>query len=151
MKGKGPRRERETNINFSRLLTYGITFKEFASLARSRGWTPEYLAQKFRGKIDGPSEFFHRVLSGKPDWSVVIPYRSILELYWNEMSPILDENKSVRVCLCGCNQRVYGRKQYAQSYCRNKAYRNRSQTVKRGVEKANEHKGLSVTIGGYGA
>lgn len=68
---------RETSINFSRLLTYGITFKEFASLAKRRGWTPEYLAQKFRGKIDGPSEFFHRVLSGKPDWSVsslIAPY-----------------------------------------------------------------------------
>jgi len=122
-----------------------VTFRDFASLAKRREWTPEFLAEKFRGRIEGPSEFFHRCLNGKPNWGVVIPYGSALDLYWRELSPLIEE-KAVRFCVCGCQRRVYGRKQYAGSYCRNRAYRERSETSKRGSEKPIQDKGFSVTI-----
>jgi len=128
-----------------------VTFRDFAALAKRRGWTPEFLAEEFRGKIEGPSEFFHRVLSCKYNgedrsW-VVIPYASVLVLYLQEISPFV-EDKSVRLCICGCQRRVYGRKQYASGYCRLKSHRERSQTIKRGSEKANKHKDLSVINSG---
>ena len=41
-----------------------VTFGDFAKLAKQRHWSAESLATMFRGKIDHPSEFFHRVLSG---------------------------------------------------------------------------------------
>ncbi len=134
MKG---RQRRETVIinGIERIVPPEVTFRDFASLAKRKGWTPEYLAEKFRGEIEGPSEFFHRCLSGKPEWSVVIQYRSVLDLYWRGLSPLIEE-ESVRFCICGCQRRVYGRKQYASGYCRLKSHRQRSQNIKRGSEKA---------------
>ena len=76
---------------------------------------------------------------------VVIPYGSVLDLYCRELSPLIEE-RAVRFCVCGCQRRVYGRKQYATRYCRNKAYRERSETSKRGSEKPIQDKGFSVTI-----
>lgn len=147
MKGKGPRQERETvMINGIRhIVPREVIFKDFASLAKRRDWTPEFLAEKFRGKIDGPSEFFHRCLNGKPDWNVVIPFGSVLNFYWQELSPLIEE-ESVCFCICGCQRRVYGRKQYATSYCRKKASLKRSETHKMGSEEPNEHKAFSVTF-----
>ena len=122
MKGKG----QETVIinGIVSIVPPEVTFKDFASLAKRKGWTPEFLAEKFRGKIEGPSEFFHRVLSCKYNgedrsW-VAILSRSVLDFYWKELSPLIEE-QSVRFCICGCQRRVYGRKQYASNYCRNKA------------------------------
>ena len=128
-----------------RVVPREVTFRDFASLVKKREWTPEFLAEKFRGTIEGPSEFFHRCLCGKPDWNVVIPFKSVLDFYWRELSPLIEE-KSVRLCICGCGQRVYGRKQYASSYCRLRGHRQRSQTSKRGSEKGTETKDLSVII-----
>jgi hypothetical protein len=68
-----------------------VTFRDFASLAKRRGWTPEFLAEKFKGKIEGPSEFFHRCLEGKPDWNVVVPFESILEFYLLELGPLIEK------------------------------------------------------------
>ena len=48
-----------------RIVPLEVTFRDFAELAKRRGWTPQNLAEKFRGKIEEPSEFFHRVLSCK--------------------------------------------------------------------------------------
>ena len=57
-----------------------VTFRQFSELARRRNWTAQQLAARFRGRIDNPSEFFSRVLSGKsPD--AVIPYRSVIEIW----------------------------------------------------------------------
>src|SRR5258708_32614041 len=42
-----------------------VTFKEFAAVARKRGLTVESLADRFRGKIENPSEFFERVMTYK--------------------------------------------------------------------------------------
>ena len=122
-----------------------VSFRDLASLAKKRDWTPEFLAEKFKGIIEAPSEFFHRCLCGKPDWNVVIPFKSVLDFYWRELSPLIEE-ESVRFCICGCQRRVYGRKQYATSYCRKKASLKRSETHKTGSEKPNEHKAFSVTF-----
>ena len=127
-----------------RIVPPGVTFRDFATLAKRRGWTAEFLAEEFRGKIDGPSEFFHRVLLGKCG-EVVIPYRSVLDLYHKELSPLIEE-KSVRLCICDCGRRVYGRKQYAASACRKRAERERSLTLKRGSEKRNKDGAFSVTF-----
>ena len=54
-----------------------VTFSDFAKLARKRGLSPEYLAERFTGKIERPSEFFHRVFQGQYA-TVVIPYPSVL-------------------------------------------------------------------------
>ena len=110
-----------------RVVPREVTFRDFASLAKKREWTPEFLAEKFRGTIEGPSEFFHRCLIGKPNWDVVVVYKSVLDLYWRELSPLIQE-ETVRLCICGCGQRAYGRKQYARPYCRNKRYRERQLT-----------------------
>jgi hypothetical protein len=42
-----------------------ITFKDFAAVAKKRGHTVESLADRFRGKIENPSEFFERVMSSQ--------------------------------------------------------------------------------------
>ncbi len=122
-----------------------VSFRDFAVLAKRRNWTPEFLAEKFRGTIEGPSEYFHRCLNGKPNWGVVISYRSVLNFYWKELGPLIQE-KAVRFCICGCQRRVYGRKQYASGYCRLRRHRQGSQTSKRGSEKGTETKDLSVII-----
>jgi hypothetical protein len=62
-----------------------ITFRDFAAVARKRGHTAESLAERFGGKIENPSEFFERIMTGKykgEDRScVVIPYRSVIAFY----------------------------------------------------------------------
>ncbi len=122
-----------------RIVPPEVTFRDFAALAKRRGWTPQFLAEEFRGKIDEPSEFFHRVLSckykGEDRSGVVIPYRSVLELYHKELSPLIVEGK-VRLCECKCGRRVHGRKHYATAYCRVRTHRQGSQTPKSGSEKA---------------
>jgi hypothetical protein len=71
-----------------------VTFKDFARLANELGWTVEMLAERFYDTLDRPAEFFERVLSCR--WknsdgryedrsSVVIPYRSVLRLYFTEL------------------------------------------------------------------
>ncbi len=42
-----------------------VAFKEFAAVAKKRGLTVESLADRFRGKIENPSEFFERVMTCK--------------------------------------------------------------------------------------
>ncbi len=107
-----------------------VSFRDLAALANRKGWTPEFLAGEFRGKVDSPSEFFHRVLDSKHG-KLVIPYRPVLDLYHKELSPLIDE-QAIRLCVCGCQKRVYGRKQYASSYCRLRIHRQGSLTAQRG-------------------
>ncbi len=143
--------ERETIVvnGGKRIVPREVTFKDFAALAKRRGWTPEFLAEEFRGKIEEPSDFFHRVLSckykGEDRSGVVIPYRSVLEFYHKELSPLIAEG-NVRVCECKCGRRVHGRKSYASVACRKRMERRRSETPKRGSEKAIQDKAFSVTF-----
>lgn len=123
-----------------------VTFRDFSDLAKRRGWTPQFLAEKFKGKIDGPSEFFHRVIQHDKQYAdVVITYRSVIEFYRAESSALLVDG-AIRLCVCGCARRVYDRKQYAQTACRKRTERERSRTPKSGSEKSNKRKAFSVTF-----
>jgi len=106
-----------------------VTFHDFAALAKRKGWTPEFLAGEFRGKVDNPSEFFHRVLGGKHG-GVAIPFHTVLDLYHKELSPLM-QDEAVRLCVCGCQKQAHGRKRYASAYCRLKTYRRGALTARR--------------------
>jgi len=109
-----------------------ITFKEFATVARKRGHSAEPLADRFRGKIDEPREFFERVMSckykGEDRAGVVIPYKSVIEFYQAEMHYFADSNRKHRVCACGCDRPIFDRKKWATPGCKKKAQRKESQT-----------------------
>ena len=105
-----------------------VTFQDFVKFVISRGWSLGALVQEFRGKIEEPREFFTRVLSGKHS-GVVIPFRSVLELYFKELSYYRDQKVSLRVCACGCRLPVWDRKKWAFPACRQRAYRRRSETT----------------------
>jgi hypothetical protein len=103
-----------------------VSFKEFAALARRRSWTSQALADRFRGRIDSPADFFARVLSGKfPD--NLIPYRSVLEFYTSAQTA--EPSGGRRECACGCNRTVFDRKRYALSGCKKKAAREKVRDV----------------------
>ncbi len=149
MKGKAQEREIVIIGGIKRIVPPEVSFKDFGALAKRRGWTAEFLAEEFRGKIEEPSEFFHRVLSCKykgedRSW-VVIPYRSVLEFYRKELSPLIAEG-NVRLCECKCGRRVHGRKSYASVSCRKRMERRRSETPKRGSEKPNKDGTFSTTF-----
>jgi len=145
------KQERETVIiNGVRcIVPKEVTFRDFAALAKRRGWTPEFLAEEFRGKIEEPSDFFHRVLSckyrGEDRSGVVIPYQSVLDLYHKELSPLIVEG-NVRLCECKCGRRVHGKKSYASGACRKRMERRRAETPKRGSELPNKDGTFPVTF-----
>jgi len=126
-----------------------VTYIEFAKLARRRGWTAAWLAERFKGKIEQPREFFERVLkagSGSEDRGAIpIPYRSVLELYRKELGPGVADSESRR-CDCGCGKPVTGRKRLADVACRKRMERRRSRTPESGVKKAKKDGIFSVTV-----
>ena len=105
-----------------------ITFKDFATLARNRGHTAESVAERFRGKIEEPREFFERVMTCKykhEDRSyVVIPYRSVIEFYLEELHYFGDSHAQHRRCACGCGAPVFDRKKWASPACKKRIQRN---------------------------
>jgi hypothetical protein len=110
-----------------------ITFSDFAKLAQRRGLTPEFLAERFSGKIDRPSEFFHRVFQGQYA-AVVIPYASVLAFYTAELHCHQDALGRHNVCACGCGQPVFDRKKWASAACRQKAARAKVTDTKKGLD-----------------
>jgi hypothetical protein len=99
-----------------------VTFGQFAALAHRRKLTMQALAERFRGQIETPSEFFSRVLSDKsPD--LVIPYRSVLEFYASALA--VERIPTQPVCACGCGAPVFDRKKWALPGCRKKSQRTR--------------------------
>ena len=118
MKVAGRQTNRETvKVNDGAwVVPLAVTFKDFSALMELKGWTPEFLAEQFKGKIEGPLKFFQRMMVGKPNWDVIIPYRSVLVSYHEELAPFVREGK-VRLCICGCGRRVYDRKDYASRSC----------------------------------
>ena len=105
-----------------------ITFKEFATLMRKRGHSAESLAERFRGKIEEPRDFFERVMScrykGEDRSGVVIPYRSVIEFYHVELHYFGDSNEKHRRCTCGCGLPVFDRKKWASPACKKRFQRN---------------------------
>src|SRR5262245_38519658 len=105
-----------------------VNFKNFATVAKRRGHTAESLAERFRGKIESPSEFFERVMSckykGDDRSGVVIPYRSVIEFFNEELHYFQESNQNHRQCACGCGQPVFDRKKWASPACKKRVQRN---------------------------
>ena len=99
-----------------------ITFADFIKLAERRRWTPESLAKRFRGAIENPSEFFHRVFESR-NATAIIPYRSVIVFYSQELKPQAQASRN-KSCSCGCGQAVFDRKKWAGSACKKRAQRN---------------------------
>jgi hypothetical protein len=114
-----------------------ITFKDFATVAKKRGHTAESLEDRFRGKIENPSEFFERVMTcryhGEDRSSVVIPYGSVIEFYSQELHYFGDSHEKHRRCACGCGAPVFDRKKWALPGCRQKIARKRVADIQAGV------------------
>ncbi len=122
-----------------------VTLGQFARLAAAKGWTAPYLAERFRGKVEHPSEFFHRVMDRRYA-SVALPYRPVLEFYFENMEPAGGTGERT-LCACGCGRPLFGRKKLATGYCRVKMSRKRSATGKSGSEKTRETQTFSVING----
>lgn len=72
-----------TGIDF--MLDFPVTFSMFRSLMAKRHYNVDDLVDLFRGKIEGTRDFFTRVMApGVAHANVVIPYRSVLEWYYQE-------------------------------------------------------------------
>jgi hypothetical protein len=114
-----------------------VTFKDFATVARKRSHTAESLAERFRGKIENPSEFFERVMTcryhGEDRSDVVIPYRSVPEFHNEELHYFRDSNQKHRQCACGCGLPVFDCKKWAFPGCRQKIARGEVTDVQKGV------------------
>jgi hypothetical protein len=128
-----------------------VTSRDFAELARRRGWSAAFLAEHFRGKIEEPREFFERAPrckhKGEDRSDAVVPYASVPDFYRRELSPLMAEG-SFRSCGCGCGKPVYGRKRLASSACRKRMERRRSQTLESGSEKCRKDGTFAVTFQG---
>ena len=80
-----------------------ITFKDFQKLMLKRKRSVDDLVDLFRGKLEDSRSFFERVMSCQwrnPDdgrfedrGDVVIPYRSVIKFYAEEVHYLEDSNK----------------------------------------------------------
>ena len=111
-----------------------VTFREFRELMERRNHSVDELVDMFRGKIEDPREFFERVMSCRvkiggryEDRSdCVIPYRSVLEFYRQELHFFKDAaKKTQRLCQCGCGKPVFGQYKFASDTCRKRLQRHR--------------------------
>jgi len=111
-------RWRKMRIREPREMVLGVSFRDFAALARKKLWTGEYLAREFKGAIEGEpaSSFFGRVLGGDPSPDVVIPYLRIIRAYLTAVSELIADRR-LRVCACGCGSPVFGKNQTAREGC----------------------------------
>jgi hypothetical protein len=107
----------------------GITFRDFAALAKLTGWMAEDLAREFPGiaASDGgfsgetSETYFGRVLNGRPGWGAVIPYRRVIEKYLREARLLIAAGK-LRSCVCGCGSPVFSSHQrFAHDYAEGRA------------------------------
>ncbi len=126
-----------------------VTYTDFATLARRRGWTAAFLAEHFRGKIEEPRACFERVLAcrfnGEDLSNSVIPFRSVLEFYQRELSWSMPAG-GTKGCECSCGKPVHGRKRLASAACRKRVERRRARTPESGVKKAKKDGAFSVTF-----
>jgi hypothetical protein len=108
-----------------------VTFGDFHALARRRGWTKEFLVERFREHLNDPPrrpraayEFFEAVWQGQYA-ATVIPFRSVLAFYKQELGLLQLASGTDRRCHCGCGARVFDRKVFASSACRKRGQRAR--------------------------
>lgn len=109
-----------------------VTFGEFRRLAERKHWTPEYLAKKFAGRIEQPSEFFHRVMEEKRAHRL-IPYRSVAAFYAQELGGFQIKIGNNRACACGCGAPVFDRQKWASPGCQKRIARQKVRDSEKGV------------------
>ena len=128
-----------------------VTYEDFAKLARRLAWTAAWLAERFKGKIEQPREFFERVLKTGPGsenrGATAIPYRSVVDFYQRELAQGTAADGR-RTCKCGCRKPVFGRKQVAGAACQKRIERRRSLTRESGSKKVNKDGPFSATFPG---
>lgn len=91
----------------SRELSVGVTFRDFAALAKLKDWTAEGLAREFPGvNSPEPSGAYFTVLHNRPNPDVVIRYRRIIEKYLREARFLIAADK-LRPCGCGCGSVLF--------------------------------------------
>jgi hypothetical protein len=105
-----------------------ITFGDFHTLARRRGWIKEFLAERLQGRIDEPRKFFEAVWQGQYA-ATVIPFRSVLAFYGQELGLHQLATGVEKRCRCGCGARVFDRKVFASQACKQRGYRVRQQVA----------------------
>jgi len=107
-----------------------ITFRDFRELMERRNHDVDGLVDLFRGKIEDPREFFERVMSCR--WhhedrsDVVIPYKSLIEFYEQELHYFKDAAKRQRLCECACGKPVFGQYKFASDACRKRVQRRKA-------------------------
>ena len=106
--------------NQSTSISETIAFQQFAQLAARRIWTVDELAKRFDDRIERPTDFFNRVLSGKFKESV-IPYRSVIEFYQAAVTGLEPSSSSRPTCACGCGQIVFRQKKMGDARMPNKS------------------------------
>jgi len=98
-----------------------VRFKEFAVFARRRGLSAEDLAERFRGRVERPGEFFHRVLAGSHP-ETLVPYQSVIDFFHAANHGALPCSRA-RSCACGCGSPAFDKKKWASPGCRTRARR----------------------------
>ena len=64
-----------------------VTFGQFARAGIRHGWSIDFLAKLFRGKIDEPRELFDRIFDRHGRHAaMLVPYASLLSFYWREVT-----------------------------------------------------------------
>lgn len=102
-------------------LVEGCSYGKFASLARRKEWSAEYLAETFRGKLEARDEplphYFRRVLACDPSPEVVIPYGSVIEKFLTAVEELARDQK-LALCRCGCGSYPGAGRRLAWDSCR---------------------------------
>jgi hypothetical protein len=106
-----------------------ITFGQFRSVARYRGWTVEWLREQVADEIEKPTETLRRVMhgalvDGKHQLlaETVVPYRCLIALYQRATQPT-PAPAGEKACACGCGARARGQKKWATPGCRKRVQR----------------------------
>jgi hypothetical protein len=114
-----------------------VTFDQFRVVMEQHNHDVAELVMLFRDKIDNAKDFFERVMSCQwrnPDTGryeersdVVIPYRSVIEYYRQELHYFKEAaKKKQRLCECGCGKPVFGQYKFASETCRKRLQRRRA-------------------------
>ena len=107
-----------------------VSHAAFAILARRRGWTVDFLTERFAGRFgdqkDPPRRYFERILHEPQLADVVVPYNCLIDFYRSEAGLEQQMTQQERRCGCGCGWRIFGRSRFASPACRKRSSRTRT-------------------------
>jgi hypothetical protein len=95
----------------------GVTFRQFAAIAKLMHWTVDELAAEFKGDLENATNFFTRVLREDPSGDVIIPFKSVIAKYLRAARHLIADGK-IRTCACGCGSPVFRRDRVAWRDCK---------------------------------